>query len=299
MLRTIVLLVLASLASGQVTIENYEGPTTLRYPLALIRGTATNGDAVTIRNESNACADGTVTTPIRMGHYVGFVALKPGTNHITLVAGGHTARLDLTYEPLMRSKIVNVIYVTAADGETRYPTPDKDDPQNYADRLDLAARLLQTFTAERLNDLGLGRRTFRLDLDEHGHVRVHTIRWNRTRQDLKAMAAPDLWAQLKVIVEEKFDPATHKNIVVIGFTSYDTGAMEVEGHAALGGGSLALFSNIGLFSWPATIQDIHLAFTDDRPVSNTVVPDDSAGRRRRWAQCATTMGAVLHELGHT
>ena len=37
-------------------------------------------------------------------------------------------------------------------------------------------KILQTFTAERNNDLGFGRRTFNLELDDQGKVKVHLFK---------------------------------------------------------------------------------------------------------------------------
>ena len=68
-----------------------------------------------------------------------------------------------------------MIYMTDSTGDTTFQTPYENDPQNYKGKLDTALKLMQCFTAETMNDAGLGRKTFNLELDENGlNVRKET-----------------------------------------------------------------------------------------------------------------------------
>ena len=67
---------------------------------------------------------------------------------------------------------------------------------------------------------------------------------------------------------------------------------------ALGGGSVAALDASTLFSWPDSLVDVADAFADARPISEDFAAD-SGFRRTRWGLTASTLGAGLHELGHS
>lgn len=75
----------------------------------------------------------------------------------------------------------------------------------------------------------------------------------------------------------------------------------VRAHTALGGGSLALFGGASIWTWPASIDEISKRLQDARKFDTRSYFDDSAFRSSRYGRCmvaATTLGALLHELGH-
>ncbi|MBR4833190.1 MAG: hypothetical protein IKU86_02500 [Thermoguttaceae bacterium] len=67
---------------------------------------------------------------------------------------------------------------------------------------------------------------------------------------------------------------------------------------ALGGGSVAALDASTLFSWPDSLVDVADAFADARAIPEDFAAD-SGFRRTRWALTASTLGAGLHELGHS
>ncbi|MBQ7029231.1 MAG: hypothetical protein IJN32_03205, partial [Thermoguttaceae bacterium] len=67
---------------------------------------------------------------------------------------------------------------------------------------------------------------------------------------------------------------------------------------ALEGGSVAALDASSLFSWPDSLVDVADAFADARPISEDFAAD-SGFRRTRWGLTASTLGAGLHELGHS
>jgi len=73
----------------------------------------------------------------------------------------------------------------------------------------------------------------------------------------------------------------------------------VYSHTALGGGAVALFGGGNLFTWPSRLADVQAAFLDDRRIDTKRFFSDSVGRHTFWAAASTTIGAALHELGHT
>ena len=69
-------------------------------------------------------------------------------------------------------------------------------------------------------------------------------------------------------------------------------------HTALGGFPLALFGSGNIYSWPTCLEQVHSCFNNiDKPPIG--VFNDSGGRSSWWANCATGIGAIFHELGHS
>jgi hypothetical protein len=54
-----------------------------------------------------------------------------------------------------------------------------------------------------------------------------------------------------------------------------------------------------MYTWPTTVAEIPKVFADDRSIDTQVGMDDSGLRGTLWASPATTIGAMLHEMGHT
>ncbi len=283
-----VLLTLALTAHAEIKVINLKDGETLRYPIAFLRGTTDALGELRIINRDNDRPDGTNTVPIETTKFKILVELRPGVNHLTLSEGAEKAQIALTYQPMTTPYRVNVLYVGASDGEMTYPAERTDDPQNYADRLDTALKLMQTFTAERLHDAGFDRKTFPLDLDANGKVVMHPLRFSLKAEEIKKLNSAALWQKFYPWSGQQFSEDKNKCLII---TLYVGGA--------LGAGHQAMFGAIGLHVWPASIRDTYHAFTDTTPVDSTKVPDDSIGRSVAWAQASTTMGAALHELGHT
>jgi len=287
------------LARQTPQITNLRENETLEYPVALLRGTVDNqADQVQIIDRDNPDNRDQTRVPVVKGQFVAVIELVPGRNHLTLSAGDTQASLTLTYRRIKPEHYVNVIYLSASDGGTRYLTQLPEDPQDYLQKLDTALKLMQTLTAERLNDIGLGRKTFALNFDAKGKVIVHTLRYPETAASLQTRDGNQLYQLFYPWVTQQF-PQTAQNVVIMAFTRYDPATRQIKAHTALGAPGMGLFSCNGMCAWPRSIADVPRAFSDTTPVDNAQIYDDSGARSVFWGLAATTMGAILHEMGHT
>ncbi|QEH35807.1 Putative peptidase family protein [Aquisphaera giovannonii] len=285
-------------ALADINLENVKDGETVRHPLMLLRGEATGPGPLRVVNSDNRFPAGRAEAPIVAGRFVALVELRPGANRLTLDCGERPARkLTLTFKPPTTEYRLKVVYVTDRDGNTRYITQRPDDPQNYAERLDTAAKLLQTFTAESLHDQGLGRRTFALELDDRGKVVVHTERYPEAGDVLRGKSGNELYGMLYGWIDERFPMNRSKDMVLMGFSGYDPATKEAKAHTALGGGGQGLFSNLFLFCWPDSPADVTRAFLDRTPVDRDKVFHD-VGLPTLDRLASTTLGATLHEMGH-
>lgn len=154
--------------------------------------------------------------------------------------------------------------------------------------------MIQSATAEMMHAQGQGRRTFRLAPS----VKVHRTT-SFTVDEAHNMTCMELWTKIASDLSSTPNRSQIIDLVIMSFTRMRNG--EVKAHTALGGASLALFGSGSLFTWPVDVLQIPKRMLDFRTFDTKFFFDDSAGRSSimgRRACTATTIGALLHELGH-
>jgi hypothetical protein len=276
-------------------VDNLTAGETLRHPVALLEGSSA-GERVEVRNlthRSAPAAGGAVAG----GRFKALAELRPGANELELRAGGSRSRFRLNYLPATSPYRVRVVYVVASDRDPSYQALEGQ-RQAVEAKLDTAAKLMQTFTAESMHRAGYGRRTFQLELDPAGRTVVHVRRYPMPPDELRRRSGNELWGNLYGWIDRQFPMKYDKSLVVMGFARWDPEAQQALAHTALGGGGMGLFSSLAMWSWPSGLEDVERAFSDDTPVDTSRVGDDSAHRGVAWAAASTTIGAMLHELGH-
>jgi len=284
-----------------IRLTNYADGETVRFPVPVLRGTLADAaqTAVTLVNTSSDRDTREMKGLAHKGKFKALAELVPGPNKLILRAGKDDLAFTLVYKPQTNSYFVRCVYLTDNTGDTAYQTPLKDDPQDYAGKLDTAMKIMQTFTAERNYDLGFGRRTFNLELDEMGKVKVHVFKQPEPAAVYCALNDQAWWGRVAGELAKSL-PARHsKTVVIAAYTRFDPETRKVRGHTALGGGDMALFGSGNLFTWPSRLADVQPAFMDARRIDPKVSFDDSVGRSTFWGAASTTLGATLHELAHT
>ncbi len=302
----VVLLLAVSTAFGAesapITLTNYESGTTIRYPVPLLRGTLADKDAtfVVVVNKSTKRKEYREFKCLaRKGKFIALTHLDPGENKLEIRCGKATLPLTLTYTKQTNPWRVRIFYLVDSSGRTDYQTPVKGDKLNWKGKLQTAALMMQTFTAERLNDFGYGRKTFNLEFDDNGDVVVHLLKAPKDRKEYYAIERLDMWQLSAGLLGKQYPDRFAKNLVVCSFTWKDAEKKKLYCHSALGGGNLAYFGGATMFTWPDSIQQIQERFMDATMVDPAKFFSDSVGRHTFWANASTTLGAALHELGHT
>ena len=159
---------------------------------------------------------------------------------------------------------------------------------------------MQTMTAERMKDMGLGRRTFNLELDAEGKVKVHIFKGKLKTKDYYALADGTWWVKVARELEPIHPTRKAKNIVIAAYTRFDPKTKKVQGHTALGGGGLGLFGSGNLYTWPASLDQVHAAFTDSTPVDGRKFHNDSSGRKQTTGAPHQQRSArPFTKMGHT
>ncbi|XP_006617402.1 uncharacterized protein LOC102672758 [Apis dorsata] len=293
--------------SEEICVTNLVDGESLCYSLALIRGRAPMAcNFITVRNQENQSSE----WPIVSGEFRAIVELTRGPNKLEFETAGQRKGLVLIHEPRTTRLRVTPVYVICSghDGYFQGPRGEDRSPESAATRIGLGARLLQTLTAEKLREAGYGRKTFQLerDLDGAECLVMHSmLDVDRAR----AMNQRELWELIaRELMTGPLASKDRKYLAFLSCTRYrgapnprtheDTLA-RTQGHAALGGGGLALFGSACLHTWPTCMAQILSRFLDATIIDTEQLMDDSNYRGTHGGCFATTLGAVLHELGHT
>ena len=151
---------------------------------------------------------------------------------------------------------------------------------------------------------GLGRRTFALEAKEESHdsseqqllvgrPTVHVFKSKLTSAEAWSKSASELWdAHARELIESALYSDDVKFLAVMSATRYAGAApsderpprshsellSRVKGHAALGGGGLALFGSGCLYTWPGRLDQVQQRLRDRTEVDWRRFMDDSAYR---------------------
>ncbi len=299
-LMFVALLLHTNAAKAQIAVTNHENGSTVRYSVALLQGNVAPGTMdLEIRNTSADPDALPVNVALHEDRFKALVKLVPGRNLLSL-HGDHSEKpleVELNYQPQTNPYYMRFVWMTDNTGDTTFAAPSDDVSQDYEARLRTAALLMQTFTAEKMHQLGLGHRTFRLERDGAGQVVVHT--WKTPEEADHYRDLGRKFGQIYGWINREHPDPYVKNVVLASFTRKDPETGKMIAHTALGGGNLGLFGSASVFSWPRDIASAIDVFHDDTKVDPTRVHDDSVGRSTNWGLASTTIGATLHETCHT
>lgn len=280
------------LGRGDLTLENIKPGELVRYPVVILKGRTAEAGV-------RAGLDGgpLVTFPGFNHQYVAIVELKPGINFVTVKAGDDSIRQRIDYRPMRTPYQAKAVWVTANDEPETTNLPGNPVRPDFRQRMDVALKLMQSFTAEAMHDAGYDRKTFPLELDRSGKVVVHIVRSPKTGKELRSMEAGASWSALYDQLGRELPGSTNHWFALLGFTGYENG--HATGYYALGGGQLAAFGAGSVGYWPRSITEVAKVFANRKEIDVANDFDDSAYRKTVWANASTCIGAWLHEAGHT
>jgi len=287
--------IVVTAVTTDIHVTNFADGEIINYDLPLLKGTAQGSDSISITTGNS-----TLNWSVREGRWRAFVPLQVGENIIILTSSsGNSTSLKLTYRPQRNEKLVRLVYVLGSDSAGNFDAPigAPNGLSNAVSRLQLAGRMLQSITAELLYEKGLPRQTFNLLHDENYNPVVDTPRSPLSINQLRSMDSFSLWSHYYSLFSSLPNRENIIDVTIIADTHFDVATGQVLAHAALGGGRLALFGSGTFYSLPDSLDEIESHFLDASPIESYLFPE--VGRARQyWAAYTTTIGAILHELGH-
>lgn len=279
---------------SSLTVTNLSKDEIYRYPVISVRGETTAGMVTLGLGKGSA-----QPVQVQNGKFIGLIELKPGANRVVVKAGSTSLERKIYYRPMTTPYKVQMVWYVSSDEGMDYPYAKPGEKQRLADKLDTMLKVMQTFTAEAMDAAGYGKKTFALDTDEDGRVKVTVIRAKKTASELRAEKAEDTWGQGYNIIKQTFDENTQKYAALMAFSRWNPETRKASGALALGGGALAMMYGGTVSLYPNSLAEVQTAFADTEFIDPAKTYEDSANRQTRWANVSTAYGAFLHELGHT
>ncbi len=277
-----------------VALDNVSSGDTLPYPIALLHG-QTNADAPDIRAIVGARE---TSWPMREGAFFAAVRLDPGNNDVVLRVGDQEHTVQLSYEPQTNDYAVRFIYALAADGDGRFQARDGEpnDATSAKQRMALGAELVQAWLGEASHRAGQARRTFRILRTEAGEPIVAELRSPLSRSELVTMSDNELWSHFYQQLEGQPNRDRTFDHVTIAASRYDAETMTLSARPVLNGSRLAIKGSTDLHTWATSLNEVASRFTDESVIDGTTFYDDSVGRKRAWANYATSLGLVGYHI---
>lgn len=184
-----------------------------------------------------------------------------------------------------------------------------DDANNKVEdaliKINLALELAQCIISSKFIEKGFGERSFVLQKCQifDSNLDADKAR-NMTQWELYDAVAEEL------VVKEGIDIKDRRKFV--GFLSctkfeglkddedysYVNIKAKTFANPALGGGFLCLMGSGCFFSWPNHIDEVSKAFSSRRKIDLSQVLDDSNYRKTYGGCFSTTLGSLVHEMGH-
>ena len=219
------------------------------------------------------------------------------------------------------------VYDQRKNGKNVGNHEEANDISSAKKKISLAGAIIQSILAESLEVHGFGRKTihFYNDIYEQSnngvddfaaYPKTYIFKSNLSTKEVYNMDQRKLWEHhaKEIVASEKLNatktPYKVKYLAIHSATRYHNDSKIVpkdhaevlsltKGYASIGGGDFALLGSGCLYTWPEQLSEVIPTLYSTTEIDVTKVMDDSAYRKTIGGSYATTLGAVIHELGHT
>lgn len=296
-----------------ITFHNYDITSRIKvsFPLLYLHGCVTFDENIAFINCINGGDE--IQWPVVGGEFKVFVHLKEGVNSLSLVCSENEVEVEAQYTKTPNDYYVLPIYIICKGSDGSFMAPDgvSNTVEDAIVKIRLNARLMQTYFAESLHEHGFERKTFYYAEDAETRPLVKILNCDIGLEEAMKLSRYDLYSTFrKEIAKSLGEDEKRKLLVFMSCTQYapppdvteftiDLIQSYVTGHAALGGGDMALFGNGSLHTWASSLHELNNKFSDITLIDRRKLFDDSCGRGSHMANYATTLGATVHELGHS
>lgn len=203
---------------------------------------------------------------------------------------------------------VQPLYIIVKNSHGKFQTTSDDDRNEIDDavrRINLALELSQCVFSSKFHENDLDERAFVLQP-------CRVFRSDLPEEEVKLL---NQWELYDAIAGELFEKEgsewvnRRKFVAFLSCTRFEGLKDDVEysyenikartfANPALGGGFLCLLGSGCFYTWPDYISEVSEAFRNNTPVDLKQVLDDSNYRRTYGGCFATSLGTLIHELGH-
>uniref|UniRef100_A0A1B0CKE3 Zinc metalloproteinase n=1 Tax=Lutzomyia longipalpis TaxID=7200 RepID=A0A1B0CKE3_LUTLO len=280
----------------QIALKNLQNNEEIPHSVLFIHGEISekcqrNTLSITLNSEyRDNCAVSRIN-----GEFKSLLQLNVGLNKLTLNYCNAVFSININHKVSKNTRSVTPLYIVVRNHDGCFQAREGNSPVNACARISVGLRMAQMVFAEKLRAHGgTGRKTFHLSGD------CEVFNSNLTIKEAFTMT--------EKLIDRMPDCQNRKFVAFIGCTrycgtkdpayTYESIQAATVANAALGSGGLALLGTGCLFSWPERICDVRRCLEDETKVPLDELMDNSAYRRTYGGCFATTIGVLLHEMGH-
>lgn len=272
-----------------IIVTNLKDGEVVNYPVVIIKGyiqTLSTSECKKNEDITLLSTNISIKSKIHLSHWKFVCELLTNDNNLEIKFCCTNTKLCIKYHPTIFVFSVLPLYIVCSDhnGNFQAPKSEENTPNSACLRINTSAKLLQSLLAEKIFEETTIRRTFHL---EECVVFSSKISFTEARK----MSQEALWKYFaEEIMCSTFASPQRKYMGFLSFTIYDgnkynSGLSEyedllsiTEGHAALGGGGLALFGTGCLYTWPENVAQVVDCFKDTSSIDRKQFLDDSCYR---------------------
>jgi len=267
---------------AEIKILNFADGDIVGYPLVIIKGTTDH--KVNVTNRPSCISH-------RGNEFRVILDLVPGINRIVIQNSLESKILDIELKPPKNKKKFTACYFVPENGDERYQTSEGIDEYQWKTKIQTSLKMIQSFIAEDLDEMGVGKQTIHFISDSNLNPDVKLIRMPYSTKELHLMDQYGLYKAFRKCLKEQ--QIYHEDLKFIAIPSFTRGT---NGHISLGGSYLASYSSIALQCWPDSTEKI-----DDKAYNTNLLPEymyEYQHRKDVSTQGGATIGALMHEIGH-
>ncbi|CRL07465.1 CLUMA_CG020433, isoform A [Clunio marinus] len=217
--------------------------------------------------------------------------------------------LNLKYESFSNINYdIQPIYIIHRNSDGKFQSTSDDNENDVSDALaniDLALKLTQCVISTKFNENRLGERSFALRKCEEFYSNIDV-------EEARKMNQWELYDEIAKEILNKNGSDVRKYRKFVAFVSctlfqgleeneeysYSNIQRKTLANPALGGGFLCLMGSGSLFSYPKNVESVQAAFQNKKKVDLNQVLDDSNYRKTYGGCFSTSLGSLIHEIGH-
>lgn len=216
--------------------------------------------------------------------------------------------IHLEHKSIRNLHYVQPLYIIHKNHDGSFQTTLEDKNNKVEDalhKINLALELAQCIISTNFNKNGFGERSFGLKKCEifHSDLDVDDAR-KMTQWELYDAIAEEILSREGIDVKDRkkfvgfLSCTKYEGLSEADEYSYANIKAKTSANPALGGGLLCLMGSGCFYSWPSNIDDVFEAFSNKKEINLSQVLDDSNYRRTFGGCFSTSLGSLLHEMGH-
>lgn len=245
------------MSSVSIVLDNLNDKEVVHYSVLFIRGRIEAKEAKTLNGTVKLLHNGALyESEVHSGRFKYLIELKLGHNIVKIsykdvIYAGEQA---FTFERRVNKcpNFVKLFYVIPSNDAGCFQSwQTENSPDNACNKIVTGFKLLQSFIAERLNEEGFGRKSFRMQEE------CEIFKSRHSKQEILDKTSEEIWTLFaKELLDMQVINDHCKVFAILSCTEYCNDSSQIKGHVACGRGQFAMLGSLGICFWADDVANI-------------------------------------------